>query len=95
MAFNLPRESTIFDAEWWGFYKSLVSALSCPLWTNGHMFTHSKSVVQKLTSIQNGIHPHYEFILYQLNLRLIRENRIINIMWIPSHQGIEGNTISD
>ena len=94
-AFHLPGDATIFNPEWWGLYESILSALSSPIWVKWYLFTDSKSVVQKLISIQKGLHPFYEFILYQLNLRLISENRQITIMWIPSHQGIDGNTIAD
>ena len=39
--------------------------------------------------------PHYEKILEILNNRLKVHSKTITIMWIPSHQGILGNTIAD
>ena len=63
---SLDSCSTIYDAEFWAWYRSSISSLRSQ-WTTGAVFTNSKSIVQTFWAIKNGREPYYEKILYNLN----------------------------
>lgn len=93
--FRLIGEATIYDAEWMALIKGLLYVLLDASWTTGVFFTDSKSVLSHWKNIQLNNLPFFEGILSSINDQLVHQGRKITFIWIPSHQGIEGNEIAD
>ena len=59
------------------------------------IYTDSQSVMSSWKKIQKGLTQHVETTLFDLNNSLLRENRRVKIIWIPSHTDIQGNVDAD
>jgi len=92
---TLPKESSIYSAEVY----ALQMAVDFIERSNGNIthnrnviFTDSKSTVDSLHN-QND-HPVIRYIIHKLNI-LKNKDIVVEICWIPSHVGIEGNEKAD
>ena len=93
---RVKDESTAEECEWWATYMSIMKAReSASDWRLMCIFTDSQSIINSWKKIQTGKNSHVETLLYDLNRYLIRENRRVQIQWIPGHSSILGNEIAD
>ena len=90
---RLPKESTIFDAETQGILSGLSDIL--PLTDRNAditVYSDSRSSLQALLSTRKVLPQTREI---QKLAHSISANRTIRFVWIPAHNGIEGNEIVD
>ncbi|CAD6216505.1 GSCOCG00011344001-RA-CDS, partial [Cotesia congregata] len=89
--FKLPRSYSIFSCEAYAILKSLKLIDELKI-KNAAIFSDSKSVIEAMknpNSTDNIIQECQTCLLY------LNKQENIRIIWIPSHQGIEGNEAAD
>ena len=85
---RLPDEATIFSAEAKAI-ELVFEYIKMSKYLHFTIFSDSLSCLQSLHSM-NIDHPYILNILYKSN-----QGKIVNICWIPSHIGIQGNNEAD
>ena len=91
---RLQDNSTAEECEKWAIILCISAARIMP-WKFLTIYTDSQSVMSSWKKIQKGLTQHVETTLFDLNNSLLRENRRVKIIWIPSHTDIQGNVAAD
>ncbi|KYN07215.1 hypothetical protein ALC62_01815 [Cyphomyrmex costatus] len=93
-AHRLPPETSIFTAEAWAILVALKIILDENL-SKAAIFSDSMSVLEAITSprLDNGNYLIY--IIKDFISQASDKDHIVDLIWIPSHSGIEGNGNAD
>ncbi|CAK9795846.1 Probable RNA-directed DNA polymerase from transposon X-element [Anthophora plagiata] len=90
---SLHKMTSIFTAEAYAILEALIHTRTNNL-QNLVIYTDSMSVIQALSTAHNSNHELIAYI-QETYTELSNNNVDINIVWIPSHQGISGNELAD
>jgi len=92
---KLPANTSIFTAEAWAVYQSLImveSSGEC----KAVIFSDSKSVLEAFTSYSAKSYSNYIIPLIKSKFHsLTKSGFLIQMIWIPSHVSIVGNKMAD
>jgi len=92
---KLPANTSIFTAEAWALYQSLMLVESSDE-RRAVIFSDSRSVLEALTSYSTKSCSNYLIPLIKSKYHYLAESGFtIQIVWIPSHVGIVGNEKAD
>jgi len=92
---KLPANTSIFTAEAWAVYQSLIMVESSGE-RKAVIFSDSKSVLEALTSCSAKSHSNYIIPLIKSKFHsLTKSGFSIRTVWVPSHIGIDGNEMAD
>jgi len=92
---RLSSETSIFSAEAWAILLAINASFDFNC-NKSVIFSDSKSVLDAFAPTSSAYNKNY--LIFKIKNKLLKahkENRIIQLFWLPAHKGIPGNETAD
>ena len=90
--FTLHSESSIYTGELYAIYKTTLKILAHDSNTTKYLIiSDSKYALKALSSYNKSDTHHLIYEIKAILLQLKQQRKIVHLLWVPSHIGIDGN----